>query len=458
MRDNVQILGSPLGMYSMLRENFVISVVRDDGSLDEEKCDTLIAGIANMGANGLRDFTWIDSESAYDNISPFWPGHRGTFKFNETYFQDQRKIALTCNRYGLRYYFCLFDECGTKSDDVSQWNPWRFFDDYFYDEDAKELRHKYIDRLLDALHNLDYGFDICNEPKAGQAEFLADTFIYLKRNGFNPDNIILGNDYGLKEKHNNHSRDYREFRNRVVAAFGLDWAKHLKTKCISPVHNANDENIKELWGDNVRAGGDRRILYSMDGVRRFSFEGESVNHRPNKDYVQFIAEKVLNTKLVAREQGKVHFEVVYGKRDDQPLDSILGISEAYKKIWGNYPANFGQHTVRINPNVAIVTRGYRAILGRAPDPNGLKFYVELLDNGGTILKFCQKLTTGGDEFTNRKARISAEDLAHDLYNGALDRDPDPGGLEVTIKAIKNNRTAHRTAAMLTSREYKNKFC
>ena len=228
MKEKIQILGSPLGMYSLLRDDYIISVLRDDGSLDERKLNVLIGKIANMGANGLRDFFWIDTREAYEKISPFRHEGGQTFTFHGNYFDNQGTIARVCNHYGMRYYLTLFDHCGTKRG-VGDWSPWRFFSDFFYGEDAKAHRHKYIDRVFEALAGADAGVEVCNEPKTGQGQFLADTFIYLIRKGFDPRKIILGNDYHLKEKNAAYGRDYREFRDKV--AVDLDdskWQKAIK--------------------------------------------------------------------------------------------------------------------------------------------------------------------------------------------------------------------------------------
>ncbi|MCP5106560.1 MAG: DUF4214 domain-containing protein [bacterium] len=460
MKDKIQILGSPLGMYSLLREDYIISVLRDEGSLDERKLNALIAKIANMGANGLRDFFWIDTQQAYEKISPFRHEGGQTFTFNGKYFDNQGTIARVCNHYGMRYYLTLFDHCGTKRG-VGDWNPWRFFSDFFYGEDAKAHRHKYIDRVFKALAGADAGVEVCNEPKTGQGQFLADTFIYLIRKGFDPRKIILGNDYHLKEKNAAYGRDYREFRDKV--AVDLDdskWQKSIKTECISPVHNATIEGIDDLWGPDVKAGGDRRVLYSMDGVQK---------PRPDRNMMYGITKKVLEKKAKSREEEKVLIEVVYGKTNHDPLDSLEGVSQAYKEIWGAYPANYGKYKdagdVVIDDGiidepagsyVVHVIHGYRGLLGRDADPGGLEDYVDFLEGGGTILQFCHKLVSS-EEFVENSAKLAPLDLAHRFYKSILEREPDELGLEHTAESIRKGEVAERAAAMLESREFQIKF-
>ena len=460
MNDKVEIFGSPLGMYSLLRGDFIISVLNDDGTLNEGRLNSMCCDIANMGANALRDFFWIDTGEAYEKISPFWQEGRKKFRFNDQYYDNQEKIARVCNDYGMRYYICLFDHCGTEKE-TGKRNPWHFFNDYFYEDDAADMRHKHIDRVLDKLNGTDFGVEVCNEPKIGQGAFLAETLIYLvKTKKFDPKRIILGNDYFLKEKNAAYGRDYREFREKVDKALPGDWALKVKTECISPFHNAHMENIKHLYGNKVKPGGQRRILYSMDGVRKFEADGQTIRTRPDKKYMHKIAKKVLETKTKAREEDKILFEVVYGKEGDEPMDSIEGVSEAYKEIFGKYPENYKKYQCEGGGNGkeyrVYVLHGYRAILGREADSRGLQDYMEYLEGGGNILDFCRKLIDS-PEFRDKSANLPPSDLAHRLYRGILNREPDPGGLPHTIEMIQQGRIAERAAAMLESPEFKNKF-
>lgn len=471
MNNKVQIIGSPLGMYSLLREDFIISILRDDGSLDSEKLNKLIAAIANMGATGLRDFFWIDTEEAYNKISPFWEKSNGSFEFNGRYFDHQKKIAEMCNRYGVRYYLSIFDHCGTKKkkNDVTgvwQWNPWRFFNDFFYGNDAADMRHQFIDKILDAFAGRDAGIEICNEPKGGAGEFLADTFVYLVKKGFTPENIIIGVDYHLKEQGGAVGDDYRVLRNAAVNELNPEWDQWMKSRCISPVHNATEDGIDDLWGGKAGPGGTRRILYSQDGV---------MNPRPDKNTMYKVVKKVLEKKTEARESGKVLFEVVYGKTENDPLDAIIGASEAHNEIFGAFPTNFGKYPVPLelrdgdkedhdderdertdSLNTIFVERGYVGLLGRKADPGGRDGYVKFLDDGGKLVDFCRKLIDS-DEYKKRWEERSPADLATQLYKGILGRNPDSGGFKHTVEIIEKGQMANRAAAMLDSHEFKTRF-
>ena len=103
-----------------------------------------------------------------------------------------------------------------------------------------------------------------------------------------------------------------------------------------------------------------------------------------------------------------------------------------------------------------VTHGYRGILGREPDSNGLESYAESLESGRTILSFCQSLANSL-EFKEKRENLSPEKLARELFEGILERSPDNEGLEETIREIRNGRLAERAASMINSQEFQNKF-
>ena len=359
--DKIQIFGSPLGMYSLLREPYVISILRDDGTLDEKLLHETCRTIANQGANALRDFMWIDTAWAEQKIAPFCLVNTGTpssptmtTMWNDQYFEIQRQIAQACNAYNMRYYLCLFEHVGTKPKH-NEWNPWRHFSDFFYGEDAKETRHEYIDRVLDAFHGLNVGVELCNEPKVDSAFFLADTFERLMQLGFVPENIIMGIDYYLKETYTKYGKCYRDFRlfTQPDNMNHKQWGAWLKSHLISTVHNADLDRIDDLWTEHgtipineVPKGGTRRVMYSMDGVRKFERRGEVIRHRPDRAYMEMVTSVILDIKSKARENDKILIEAVWGKEVTapgiEPLNSIEGISEAYRNVWKEWPENYGK--------------------------------------------------------------------------------------------------------------------
>jgi len=321
-----------------LREPYVISVIDDDGELNHSKLTAMVHWIATGGANGMRDFFWLHNKQAADLLSPFWLTVGKGIRFNSRFFEAQRKIAAVCELSQVRYYYSLFDHCGTKGE-MAKFNPWNIFWDFFYGEDARKNCYKYIDKVLEGFRGLDYGLELCNEPKAGQGKWLADIFVYLIKKGMNPENIILGTDYYLKESNPQYMKDYMEFRDQVVEELGEDWELGLKTRCITPIHNATPHLIDKVWDGKVKPGGKRQMMYSWDGVRQ----------RPDFNQVYQMASKVLDTKWRALKMGRVHFEVVLEKEQGDPLDSFLGLAAAYRDLYGENLANWGKYPDAIFP-------------------------------------------------------------------------------------------------------------
>ncbi|MGD2090999.1 MAG: DUF4214 domain-containing protein [Candidatus Aminicenantes bacterium] len=130
-------------------------------------------------------------------------------------------------------------------------------------------------------------------------------------------------------------------------------------------------------------------------------------------------------------------------------------AEAAKMIKGIRPLSEEVPVSHLNYKVHV-SHGYRAILGRDVDPDGLNAYVEFLQTGGTLLQFCQKLVDS-EEFKDNRQHLPARDLAADFYREILKRPADPGGLEGTIEAIENGQIAQRAADMLSSQEFFDRF-
>ncbi len=74
----------------------------------------------------------------------------------------------------------------------------------------------------------------------------------------------------------------------------------------------------------------------------------------------------------------------------------------------------------------------------------------------STVQLCQDLF-GSDEYQANRAGLRAEELATALYQGILERAPDPSGLADTIAEIQAGRRAQRAAAMLDSPEFQSRF-
>lgn len=331
---DVLFYSSPLGMYSLLRSPRIISVLKDNGDLDTDNLNTIITNISSFGGNGLRDFFWIDSQNAFDIISPFKGNKSSDPEFNQKFFDIYAEIAQACKAKNLRFCYDLFDNCGTKNDPAN-FNPWfkAGFSDYFYGAESKAWRTQYIDKVLTAFKGLDnVELGVCNEPNVYNYDncstFLADTYVQLINGGVAKENISIGADVVNVVKNNDF---YNNYVSQVVTELGdPSWETYMKSNSITPCHNTTQDYLTNtIWGgQDPKPGGGRRIMYSEDGVKTSGEVGQD-RTRPNIEEMQELATFILSKKSTAAQEGRVNFEVVYGKDTANPIDSIIGVINAW---------------------------------------------------------------------------------------------------------------------------------
>jgi hypothetical protein len=99
---------------------------------------------------------------------------------------------------------------------------------------------------------------------------------------------------------------------------------------------------------------------------------------------------------------------------------------------------------------ALLEGAYRGILGRAPDAEGERGYLDEMRRGA-VERVCAALFASA-EF--RGLGLGAEALVRQLYNGILGREPDEGGRATTLAAVQAGRAAQRAAEMLRSDEFR----
>jgi hypothetical protein len=335
--DRVKIFYSPLGGYSMLRGDYIISYFDDDGTLDTWQVEKMAEYIGRYAGN-VREFSfWIDSEDSLQKLRPF-NVVSGSIEVLDSFERNWKEIITTYNKNGVKVWISLFDHCGIRKNPS---NPWAAFgESYFYGENAREARHKYIDAFLRIDKDRVMGYELVNEPRLNLCtpEFLADTFIYLIRKDVPAHDIILGVEYPLKEKDPRYAELYRKFRNIVMKELGQEWGQWFKDRCISPCHGMNLINLKEMLGENPPPGGTRNLLISKDGVRK---------PRPTKSKVKTIVKCLFDLKYKAAWAGKLSVEVVYGKKRTDPLDSIMGVVEAVREFFGEYPENYRKYLEKV---------------------------------------------------------------------------------------------------------------
>ena len=346
--DYMEIFYSPLGAFSQYFDKSIISIINDDGSVNFNKFEEMVKFASNSGANAMRDFYW-----AVNNKFSIYFGKldakSSESPFNENYYNCQAKMAEICNAYGIRYYITLFNECSTKKA-TGDFDPWSIYSDFFYGDDAKHAVSDHINNIMNSLSDFYFGVDVCNEPATGKSNFLKEatwqTWSWAekfsknnKSDNFSLYNIILGNDYRLKEIYpETYGKDYREVRDYLSKWFpGAESV--MKSRCISPVHAASLSNILELWGTDVKTGGERRILYSMDGL---------INPRPSALEIEKIMDQLFDKKRKSLDKKKVLIEIVLGKTSADTINVMPGVIDVIAKKTNTMPKNCGVYPVGIN--------------------------------------------------------------------------------------------------------------
>jgi hypothetical protein len=96
----------------------------------------------------------------------------------------------------------------------------------------------------------------------------------------------------------------------------------------------------------------------------------------------------------------------------------------------------GQYITDTGHAAAQVYRLYHAALDRAPDMNGLKSWTDALTSGATTLKQEAEVFATSPEFVSKYGNLDDTGYITLLYQNALDRDPDPGGLASWVGGLK----------------------
>ncbi|MEW5803598.1 MAG: DUF4214 domain-containing protein [bacterium] len=120
----------------------------------------------------------------------------------------------------------------------------------------------------------------------------------------------------------------------------------------------------------------------------------------------------------------------------------LAFSQSYTNICGS--------------NEQFIDSLYGSILGRSPDEEGLRNWVSVLNADPKSKPFIIKSFFLSPEYMNRQR--SNEDFVRDLYHGVLGREPDPEGFKGWVNSLNNNNSRESVLnGFLESAEFKNKI-
>jgi len=321
--------------------------------VDWQKLNSMLASIADSGANALREFPWW-SESHIDTAAlvPFaFLYDQQKFDLTQLgsnhYFQNQRKIARLANRYGLTYIFSIYNASEKRVNRARYVSPWNGKNNihnlanFFYGEDAAFLREAWEMQLIAAFADTDTLFELCNEPDPKAAVAMAQTYIRFIRNNIHPSRILTGWDIYRKEKEPVYADYYRQWRNAIVVELGEDFEQHIKKQSWSTIHKVSMDTLHAYWhhglnpSKEIPANSSRNTIYSTDGVR---------NPRPALTGTQTTTEAIIDVKSKAAEAGRIGIEVVYGKESNvDPLDGIKGVAFGFRKKYNYFPCNYQKY-------------------------------------------------------------------------------------------------------------------
>jgi hypothetical protein len=94
-----------------------------------------------------------------------------------------------------------------------------------------------------------------------------------------------------------------------------------------------------------------------------------------------------------------------------------------------------------------VQRAYVAYYGRPADPGGQSYWASRMDAEGQSLNAIIGAFGYSDEFNRRYGGLSYADLVTKIYQQALGRDPDPGGLDWYVAELGAGRRTLQTITL-----------
>ncbi len=98
--------------------------------------------------------------------------------------------------------------------------------------------------------------------------------------------------------------------------------------------------------------------------------------------------------------------------------------------------------------VAAVARLYRAVLGRAPDAEGLRFWDSQADGGAGEARMAN-LFAASPEFQSRFPGATDTDFVHAVYQNTLGRGPDPSGQAFWVDQLSHGMTRGEMVASVS---------
>lgn len=323
----IEIVGSVFGAMGDPGQWSEFSCIQDDGHLEEERFAYFMRTFANDGASATREIPFLVDDRGHIRQVNYMPFHFDEKKckydlnrFNPVYFNNLRRMATIANRFGMRFYFSIFDRCHG----LMPHSPWRLNlqdIDGWYDKKARPYLKTWVLQIIATLRDNVYGIELENEPRdPGFAISGVETMKILKHHGVNDHHILTGIEFMPPDNHY-----YRSFKKELRKA-GL----YQKKRQFSVVHNVTEHLLEEY-------------KHVQKHTRRYWFSDDGRKPKHNAEWWERHLTKFFSYRRPLRNQAfkkKFAFEHLYRFKDDD-IHGVLGIARAYYnatgiKLWGRF--------------------------------------------------------------------------------------------------------------------------
>ncbi len=178
---------------------------------------------------------------------------------------------------------------------------------------------------------------------------------------------------------------------------------------------AGNDNISGWAGNDILIGGaGDDLLTGNEGIDTVVFENSSNQYAISSTFL--ISAFYVTDKLANRDG----------------MDWVSGIERLH----------FSDTNVAldITGTAGQAYRIYKAAFDRAPDPGGLGFWINAMDDGSSLTGVADGFISSPEFQKLFGANVSDIDYVTKLYNNVLDRNPDQGGYDFWLGALANGAT------------------
>lgn len=316
----IEIVGSIFGAMADPGQWGAFSCVQTNGSLEENKYYNFMRIFSGDGANATREIPFLIDDRGnirQNNYLPFiFNDKQGKYdldQFNPVYFSNLRTLAATANRFGMRFYFAVFDRCHG----LMPHSPWRLNlqgIDGWYNPNALPYLTLWIIQVLSALKDTDFGIELENEPRDPGFTFSGpETMKILKANGVSDDVILTGLDFMPVDN------PYYQSLKKELRKYGF----YNKSRQFSVVHKVTEQFLEEH----------RHI---QNHTRRFWISDDGCKPKLGQAWWEANLTRFFSYRRPFLNQAfrkRFAFEHLYRFPNDD-IRGVKGISKAYYNVTG----------------------------------------------------------------------------------------------------------------------------